>query len=139
VLARLPEPNEAQAVILQRQGAVDVEGEESEMLEEYFEDQLRKLGYDTDTDDVHIPVEVAARWFNWCNNEKLKTGAVTRMMKQLIDERRTANLQLNPSKTHGRGIRWVGKNSDITTQVKYDVLAKLATRNEKKTESEQFT
>jgi hypothetical protein len=129
ILSRLPEPSDAQATILERQGAVDVEGEESAMLEEFFEDQLRRLGYDTDTDDVHIPGDVASRWFNWCNNEKLKTGAVTRIIKQLIDEGRTVNLQANPCKTHGRGVRWVGKNSDITALVKYDLLARLANRN----------
>jgi hypothetical protein len=119
-------------VILDRQGAVDVEGEESALLEEFFADQLRKLGYDTDTDDVHIPVEVAARWFNWANNEKLRTGAVTRTIKQLIEEQRTANLELNPSRHYGRGFRWVGKNTDIAAAVKYDLLAKLAKRNEEK-------
>jgi hypothetical protein len=117
-------------VILERQGAVDVEGEDSEILEEFFGQQLRKLEYDTEADDVHIPAEVAARWFNWCHNEKQKTGAVTRQMKQLIDEHRTVSLKTNPCKTHGRGFRWVGKNVDITTAVKYDLLARLASRNE---------
>jgi hypothetical protein len=80
---------------------------------------------------------VATRWFNWANNEKHKPGAVTRMMKQLIEERRTAHLQLNACKTHGRGFRWVGKNADFATMVKYDLEARLARRKaEKETESE---
>src|SRR5262249_3731398 len=115
---------------------VDVEAEDSAILEEFFEDQLRRLGYDTETDDVHIPVEVATRWFNWANNEKHKPGAVTRMVKQLIEERRTANLRLNACRAYGRGVRWVGKNADITTTVKYDLEARLAKRKaENETES----
>jgi hypothetical protein len=138
ILARLPEPAEAQKVILERQGAVDVEGEDSEMLEEYFEDQLRKLQYDTDRDDVHIPGEVATRWWNWCNNEKQKTGNVTRAIKQLIEEGRTKNLQLNACRSHGRGFRWVGNNVDITTAIKYDLLARLASRSDQKEAQQQF-
>jgi hypothetical protein len=136
ILSRLPEPNEAQAVILERQAVVDVEAEDSAIFEDYIEEQLRRLEYDTDTDTVHISVEVATRWFNWANHEKHRPGAVTRMMKQLIEENRTKNLRLNPCKTYGRGFQWVGKNADFTTTVKYDLEARLARRKaENETES----
>ena len=45
VLARLPEPSEAQKVIEERQEGVDVESEEAATIEDYFADRLRSLRY----------------------------------------------------------------------------------------------
>lgn len=45
VLCRLPEPGEAQRVILERQGDANCELDEAEIIEEYFAKQLAQLGY----------------------------------------------------------------------------------------------
>ena len=44
---------------------VDVEQEESGIIEDFFSSQLVRLEYSPDTSDVFIPNDVAARWFNW--------------------------------------------------------------------------
>src|SRR5262245_50991361 len=72
VLARLPEPNEVQAVIIDRQLTVDVEQDEAEHLEEFFAGQLRSLDYDPASDRVFIQSQTAARWLNWAMNDNHK-------------------------------------------------------------------
>ena len=71
VLQRLPEPAEAQRVILERQAVVDVEGEEAVLIEDYFADQLARLGYDIDTERIFIPSQVSARWLAWATNRAM--------------------------------------------------------------------
>src|SRR6185369_12737591 len=65
VLCRLPEPGDAQRLILERQGKANCELDEAEIIEEHFAEQLRRLGYDSRKIQVRIPVAVAARWYGW--------------------------------------------------------------------------
>ncbi len=44
VLCRLPEPGEAQRLILERQGEANCELDEAEIIEEHFAEQLRDRG-----------------------------------------------------------------------------------------------
>src|SRR5690606_8314822 len=102
ILARLPEPNEAAKVIAERREAVDVEAEESSIIEEYFEQQILALNYE-DSDRVFIPSRLAAQW--WCEatgDKATVTGAV-RQLKQRIDEGSITRLAISPGRTHGRG------------------------------------
>ena len=59
---RLPEPTEAQQVILDRQGAVNADDEESADVADHFRQELERLGYNADVDSVHIPNELAREW-----------------------------------------------------------------------------
>ncbi|MCH8970065.1 MAG: hypothetical protein IIA66_13230 [Planctomycetes bacterium] len=61
VLSRLPEPAEAQKVILERQAECDAEAEDNSIIEEHFGKQIERLGYATDRDEVFIPSETAAQ------------------------------------------------------------------------------
>jgi hypothetical protein len=106
VLARLPEPTEAQSIIIERQGQVDAEQEENELIQDYFAERLEGLGYDAQEDRILIPSGVAARWFNEVNSSRDSTTAVSRCLKRLINEQRIRNLSEAKGRTHGRGFVW---------------------------------
>ena len=129
VLSRLPEPGEAQAVILERQGQADVEEEEAGILEEHFAAELERLGYDVDSDEIHIPNGVAARWYNTALNDRQKVGSVSRILKQMSTEGRLRRIEPNPSRKHGRGFRWVGESWTINQSRWVDLPERLENQN----------
>lgn len=106
VLARLPEPNDAQQVILDRQSVVDVDEDEAQEFEEFVAGELERLGYDIDNEAVHIPGIVAREWMFKARGERLTTTAITRMVRQWANEGSSAAIQVSPSRAHGRGLRW---------------------------------
>ncbi|MCC7421733.1 MAG: PriCT-2 domain-containing protein [Planctomycetaceae bacterium] len=111
ILARLPDPAAAQALIAERQSVADVESEESDLIEDFFRQQLARLGYSVDTEQIFIPSAIAARWFNWATGEKHTTSGVSRMLKQKIDEGKFHFLSVCPNRVHGRGFHWTGKDA----------------------------
>lgn len=125
ILQRLPDPGEAQAVIIERQGTADAEADEAQLLEEAIGQQLEKLNYNASTDQVYLPSAVAADWFNVATNERQKTVAACRTIGQLIDEGRLPRLQRNNCKTWGRGFVWVGERADIHSAVNVDIQERL--------------
>jgi hypothetical protein len=114
VLQRLPEPSALQQVILERQAATDVDGEESEILQDFFAEQLQRLEYDPDAERVFIPSQVAARWLGWATNQpKITVVSASRQLKQLIAEGRLSRLEI-PGRSWGRGVCWVGERWNLT-------------------------
>ncbi len=95
-------PAEAQSLILERQGEVDVEKEEGELIEEFFGSQLSKLGYLEDHVKVFIPSDVAAKWLHWATNEKRSTIGAGRILSQWCREHKDGRLQIS-SRAAGRG------------------------------------
>ncbi|MDA1055197.1 MAG: hypothetical protein O3C40_32645 [Planctomycetota bacterium] len=121
VLQRLPEPEEAQRVILERQAAVDVEADEAELIEEYFAEQLDGLTYRSDLDHVFVPSAIATRWFNAATNDNAKAIPVGRMIGQMIDEDRIKRLRRNKCLTWGRGFVWIGSEEASDEAVRTDI------------------
>ena len=142
VLSRCEHPDECLDLILDRRGAVDVEAEESEILEDYFAHKLTWLGHDPDRDNVFIPNDMAARWYNEATGEQRKVTGVTRALKQLRDEGRI--LRILPCRSGdrtARGFRWVGENADAIDVTHYDIRAGLPTnfKNGRKSRNPQQT
>lgn len=127
VLGRLPEPEEAQAVILERQQGVDVEQEEADILQEYFAKQLSDLYHDFDDRFIHLPSALAAAWYNAAVNEKHKLPGAARILKQLCEEKRICWLKVNPSRSEGRGFVWIGANANAAKETDYDVETRIET------------
>ena len=128
VLARLPEPEEAQALILERQGTADVEAEESEIIEDFFAGQLAALGYH-DVDRVHVPSATATRWFNWASNQNATVTAVSRMLTQMATEGKLRRLSVNKCRTHGRGFVWA--TADVDGSIWTDLQKRIADQKAK--------
>jgi hypothetical protein len=110
-------------VIAERQEAIDGDTEEVAIIEDYFEQQLRKLGYDTESDSVHVPNRIAAQWFAEATNERCTTTSMTRSVKQYATEGTFRYLEVNPGRTHGRGLRWYAGGevrSDLEDRIEDD-------------------
>jgi hypothetical protein len=128
VLSRLPEPNEAQRVILERQSASDAECDEADIVEEYFESQLLERQYSTETQRVFIPSPIARDWLNRATNERYTTTGASRWLKQQVTEGKLKRLAENRGRAHGRGFLWIGQDagdSPITT----DIEARISTQD----------
>src|SRR5690606_29888602 len=106
VLQRLPEPAEAQRVILDRQGECDVEGEEVDQLNEHIADQLRSLGYNPDEDHVLLPTMVVAEMFNVSMGKRDGTTSISRQIRQATREGRLRLLTESQRKDWPRGFIW---------------------------------
>ncbi|MDX1945219.1 MAG: hypothetical protein SFU86_07420 [Pirellulaceae bacterium] len=126
VLARLPEPADAQAIIAERQGAVDVEADEAELIQDYFRQQLEALNYATDREEVLIPSATVARWLNWATNDNHKVIAAGRIIGQLCTEGRLPRLRQNRTNAWGKGLIWSGEHTDVEATVCLDLQERIA-------------
>jgi hypothetical protein len=125
ILSRLPDPEEAQRLILERQGDADVEQEEHEVIEEYFRQQLTQLEYEADEDAVFIPSSVAVDWFNAATNLKQNTIAVSRILGQAADEGKLRRISRNKCKTYGRGFVWRGEKATPQNKILTDIMEQI--------------
>lgn len=126
VLARLPEPEELQAVIAERREQVDADDEEYEIVVDFFSQQLNELDYDPVTDRVHIPNNIAAQWFSSAMNQHTSANAMTRAIRQYSNEKERCKFTINPSRAYSRGVLW---NHEHNSVVHHDLLQRLK-RNE---------
>ncbi|MFM9965082.1 MAG: hypothetical protein ACKV2Q_28100 [Planctomycetaceae bacterium] len=130
VLARLPEPSEAQAVIRERQVGVDVDGEESALIQEFFAKQLAWFGYDTKDNRVFIPSRVAARWLGWATNDKTTVAKASRLLKQKITEGQLRQILEVGRKDLGRGFEYWGDDATGETYLQRDLEEQIKLRGE---------
>jgi hypothetical protein len=132
VLSRLPEPADAQAVILERQATVDVDKEDADIIAEFFEKELDRLGYSLAAGKVFIPASVAAHWLEVATNEKRSANAAGRIIGQFVDEKRLPRFQRPSGNSYGRGILFVGDEAKpgtlFATDLKFDHDKKMASR-----------
>jgi hypothetical protein len=113
VLCRLPEPGEAQRLILERQGEANTEIDEAEIIESYFADQLASFRYEPNTAQVRIPVATAAYWFSKAIGESIKTAAASKRIHQMSSEGQLKRLSPDKSRANGRAFIWTGPAADI--------------------------
>jgi hypothetical protein len=131
VLQRLPGPDELQRAILERQAVVDVDEEESSILEDFFADQLERLEYDPDREKVFIPSQTSAKWFGWATNQpKVGVVSASRQLNQLATEGRLKRLSV-PGRSWGRGFLWTG-NAWEGTHVCTDLVERIRTQSEER-------
>jgi hypothetical protein len=128
VLSRLPEPADAQRVILERQASSDAEQEEADVVEEHFESQLLGCQYSTDSQRVFLPSTVARDWLNQATNERHTTTSASRWLKQQISERKLRRLAESKGRAHGRGFLWVGQQASDSA-IANDLEARLSARD----------
>lgn len=128
VLSRLADPEEAQRVVLERQGTADVEQEEADILREYFAAQLADLGYQPEERWIHVPASLVADWYNAATGEHHKVAGATRLIRQLSAEGRLPWLTENASRHHGRGFVWIGQSAGIDATTAYDLETRIAAK-----------
>jgi len=112
VLEKLPEPNEVQQVIRERQAALDTDAEEAGSVWDYFRSRLEDLQYDTDSDVIFIPSRVAVRWLSEGTGRTYNASSGPQYLNQQIDEGEIRNLTRSAGHAWGRGYRWTGADAD---------------------------
>jgi hypothetical protein len=125
ILARLPDPDETQKVILERQGQADVEQEEHDIIEEYFRRELTKLEYQPAEDAVFIPSGVAAEWYNLATKTRQGTIAAGRILSQAIDEGKLKYIRRNHCLAYGRGFVWWGEATTSANRILTDLQEQI--------------
>jgi len=137
VVGRLDSPAECVALIHRRRQEIDVEQEEGGIIEDHFAGRIRRLDFDPERDDVFIPNPVAVHWYNQATGEHAKTTAVTRALRQLIDEGRAPRLAVYRVPGSGkRGFRWIGEHCDEDAPTHYDLEKRLALQDHDKAHQE---
>lgn len=122
ILARLPEPEDAQAVIAERQNEINADDSEASDIEDYFAQELGRLGYAIDVDWVHIPNEVAAEWYARATHSNTSVTSMKRTVKQCAAEGTMTRLRENKCRTHGRGLLWA---AGVATAIDYDLESRI--------------
>ncbi len=111
ILERIPEPNEAQAVIRERQEELDADSDEAKLVSEAFAEKLEHLNYDATRHKVLVPTKYAIEWLIDATARPYNSSSGTQFLKQLIEEGDFPNLRRNTTKKYGRGFVWDGNNS----------------------------
>jgi len=130
VLQRLPEPEDAQKTILERQGDVDVDREEADIIEEHFAEQLTRLHYDIDRERVFLPSQLTARWFGWATNQRdVSVISASRQLSQLATEGRLRRISIAKGRSGARGRGFYFTGDDWPgTHTAADVLDRISNR-----------
>jgi hypothetical protein len=121
ILSRLPEPADAQRVIIERQNAADAEVEESEVIGDYFRGQITAAGYITEFVRVFIPSSIARDWLAAATGERFTTIGASRTLAQLIDEGKLQCIERSKSRAGGRGFIWMGSSWNPDDAVRDDL------------------
>jgi hypothetical protein len=105
VLARVAEPSECQAVIVERQAEIDDDLTGAEMVRNGFREELVRAGFNPDADVVWIKSRVAAQIVNEIENEAHRPfpKAMAHLYTLSIPEIRKSNRG-----DQGRGCIWTG-------------------------------
>lgn len=127
VLAKLPNPEEARNVIQERQGLVNVELDEAEIIEEFFAEQLDQFGYDSMAMEIRIPVSITADWIKKATGDsRMATATATRRLRQMVTEGQIKRLYEDPSRTNGRCFIWSGEDADPFAEKENDLRERIS-------------
>jgi hypothetical protein len=106
VLAHVGDPSECQKVIEERQGQVDDDSAEADLIREYFAEQIRRRGFNQATQVIWIPTALAAEWMEDATGEKRPVNRASSLLATLNIK------ELRKGSEHGRrGWRWTGLKS----------------------------
>jgi len=115
VLCKIPDAGMCQMAIKARQLELDAEADESGLIHEFFEDQLRRNQMRVDYDRIFIPSRCAASWLDMALKKKHETATATKFIQQKINEGRLPRMEKanSPPRTQGgrreRGFWWTAE------------------------------
>jgi hypothetical protein len=108
VLSRVADPSECQRVIEERQGAIDDDQTEADLVADGIREELARRGHNPDTEVIWISSADMARIVNQSENEKHRPypRAMARLYLLKIPEIRKSN------RTHAKGCVWTGSKAE---------------------------
>lgn len=83
VLSRVARPNDCMKVIKERQGTLDDEDAEADLVRTRFISELFRRGHHPEMDKVLIPAPVATLWTNWATGERRPTNRASSFLRSL--------------------------------------------------------
>ena len=123
VLCRLPEADALADLIRERAEEADRDADEASAILEYFGHRLTSLGYDIETDCIHIPTKTCAAWVSDAVGREVTFRQIGGMLRVLVENGSLRGIVNNPSHKHGKGWLWTKIAGDRTaeTETLYDL------------------
>jgi hypothetical protein len=113
VLTKLADYRKVEDEIKNRQGAIDDDQEEKELIIEFFRDRLIQCGHDPETDAILIPSAVVARWISEATRKHYASNQASAFLRGL------AIPMLHKSDRSGSRIwQWTGPAAKETASVR---------------------
>jgi hypothetical protein len=109
VLARLPKPSEVQGVIAERQGEVDDDASEAEIVRQAFINELFERKHYPTYETIRIPVAIAAGVLAHATREFWPTNKATAHLKTL----HIPELKYTKTGEYGRHWLWTGESAAV--------------------------
>lgn len=126
VLCRLPDPEQLQGVILERQSVSNSDHDEGDNIEEFFADKLRAFGYDPDKESVRVPNKTAAAWYVEATGDSTtRVTAATSALARKASAGHIKRLRKDLGRQHGRGFIWSGVDAAVACPIRNDLKVKL--------------
>lgn len=119
ILSRLPDPDLAQRVVMDRQQLADADDDESGLIQEGIENELRKIGYYPHEEKVFLPSKIVVEWISDITKERGSTASISRRLKQWITEGTVTQIRVNRCNAWGRGFIWESatSNGNVLTDI----------------------
>lgn len=124
VLAKTPNPIESQKLIRERLNAADVNGEGSDIVEEFFKQRLEKLGYEFDT-VIFIPSRVACNWYTEALREPPGVQSASRALMARVTGGSMKCLSASKNHKIGRGYMFRDPNTDARANISVDLNERI--------------
>ncbi len=113
VLSKTGRVEECQALILERQGEMDVDQEEAEAVADYMAGRLRYHGHDPETERIRIRGPVVCDWLKEVTGERISQVTYKRRLEALHLK------TLEPYKNNGfKGYVWTGSKAGPHTPIR---------------------
>jgi len=118
VVARLPNPDPAIALIKSRQREIDVDSDEAGLVQSYFRDRLVDLRYEVENELIFIPSSVANLWHAAAVNERVGVIKSTQWLRTQIEQGSLPHL-LRCRRSDRHGFQWIGECARSTQETDY--------------------
>lgn len=106
VLSKVDRAEECQRTIIDRQGVIDEDNSDRDLIRDYICKQISGVGGDPDTSLFQIPSALMAEWVSTATRTNYQTNRATTFVKGL------SIAELTPARDkHFRGWIWCGSNS----------------------------
>ena len=120
VLCRLSLPEDAAALIHERQRESDVDGDEASLVQDYFRDRLSECGYVVETAKIFIPSRIANVWHSAAMNERLSMTKTNQWLKTQIEQSAISTIAMSRH-ANRRGFIWQGAQATDSQPLSTDL------------------
>ena len=129
VLALVAEPHECQRIIKERQGEVNCDRDEADIIEDYFARMIASAHLDPEVDRVYLPSRLIAEWMGDALHEKTSSVGAGRKIRQMIREGQVNRIAEDNHHGKKRGVIWWPESADSSVPPIGDIECRLSTNS----------